>query len=216
MSRSLVRVALAALIVIAAAACARPAPAPAPTATASLADVAWLAGDWAYDDGSGGEHWFATSTALVGVAFVGDDFEVLTIERDGGALRLVARPGGRPGVAFTHRPGTTPREARFENPVHDDPTSITYARPGDERVVATLDGPGGVRPFAMHAAPAPSVPALEELDRTTRGRDVRWSRVSATGALAATGGEHAGAGYVTIWRRAAGGNDWQLALDVAR
>lgn len=57
-------------------------------------------------------------------------FEFLRIESDRGQLALVAQPRGGPPTRFalTRLDG---RSAVFENPSHDFPKRIVYARKGD-------------------------------------------------------------------------------------
>ncbi len=159
-----------------------PLPAPAPgvvvgatALTTSLARVDWILGDWRHADGAGEEHWVAIAGAIYGVAFVGDRFEVMFIDDADGAsdgppdgkLRLIAMPGGATGVEVAHdRGATTDRDAAvFVNPTHDFPTSIRYARPGADRLQATVAGTGGGSQIAMQAMAITPSPEAEAADR---------------------------------------------------
>ena len=69
-------------------------------------------------------------------------FEFLRIvERDGG-LVYIAQPNGRPPTEFvlTKIDGAS---ATFENPGHDFPKSIRYARREDGSLEATISGANG-------------------------------------------------------------------------
>ena len=133
-------------------------------ARATLAQLAWLAGDWSGTMGRATieERWTpAAGGAMLAVArTIKDDrlaaFEFLRIvERDGG-LVYVAQPNGRPPTEFTLT-GITAESATFENPAHDFPKMIRYTRRPDGRLEARVSGAGGERPqtfvFARAARP---------------------------------------------------------------
>jgi hypothetical protein len=122
-------------------------------ARGTLAQLAWLAGDWAGTIGRSSieERWTpAAGGAMLAVArTVKDDrlaaFEFLRIvERDGG-LVYIAQPNGRPPTEF---PLTqiTAESATFENPSHDFPKMIRYTRRPDGSLEARVSGAGGERP----------------------------------------------------------------------
>ena len=122
-------------------------------ARGTLAQLAWLAGDWAGTMGRASieERWTpAAGGAMLAVArTVKDDrlaaFEYLRIvERDGG-LVYIAQPNGRPPTEFTLT-HITADSATFENPSHDFPKMIRYARRPDGSLEARVSGAGGERP----------------------------------------------------------------------
>ena len=163
-----------------------------------------LRGDWAYEDGSGVEHWTSLSGVLWGIAFVGDQFEVMAIDDDGDRLRFHAMPGGAAETVFVAAE-TAPGSITFRNPQHDFPTAITYRRDDDDALIATLEGPDGpVPPIVMAEAPLvteaeqAAARAAYEADRA-RGREPVWSFAAPDGALAATVGRRGGGSYATIW-----------------
>ena len=133
------------------------------TARGTLAQLAWLAGDWAGTMGRSSieERWTpAAGGAMLAVArTVKDDrlaaFEYLRIvERDGG-LVYIAQPNGRPPTEFTLTQ-ITADSATFENPSHDFPKMIRYMRRPDGSLEARTSGTGGERPqtfvFARQAS----------------------------------------------------------------
>ena len=68
-------------------------------------------------------------------------FEFLRIvERDGG-LVYIAQPNGRPPTEFTLTAITTD-SATFENPIHDFPKMIRYARRADGSLEARVSDGG--------------------------------------------------------------------------
>ena len=118
----------------------------------SIAQVAWIAGNWSGEDGGASldERWtepaggamLATSRTLAGNRMV--EFEFLRIvERDGG-LVYVAQPGGRPPTDFVAT-SVDADSVTFENPAHDYPKIIRYARRADGGLDATISGAGGAR-----------------------------------------------------------------------
>lgn len=110
-------------------------------AKATIADLAWLAGNWVGTRGSSGttsieERWspplggamLATSRTVSKGKL--SAFEYLRIvERDGG-LVYIAQPGGNPPTEFVLTE-LTPSRAVFENPRHDSPQRIVYELSGD-------------------------------------------------------------------------------------
>jgi hypothetical protein len=128
---------------------------PAP-ARATIADLSWLAGDWAGTLGRATieERWMpAAGGAMFAVSrTIQDDrlaaFEFLRIvERDGG-LVYIAQPNGRPPTEFVLT-GITADSATFENPAHDFPKMIRYTRRADGSLEARVSGAGGERPQAF-------------------------------------------------------------------
>ena len=102
--------------------------------------VGWLAGVWASE--SAEEAWTAPEgNAMVGINRSGEHVELLRIDAVEGELVYTAAPPGQAITAFRARPGAP---LVFENPAHDFPKRITYARDGD-RFTATISGDEGDR-----------------------------------------------------------------------
>jgi hypothetical protein len=123
-------------------------------APATMAQAAWIAGDWQGSAGTtsfeerwtppaGGSMLAVARTIRDGVMIA---FEFLCIvERDGG-LVYTAMPNGRqPATDFvlTHLEGET---LVFENPAHDFPKKIRYTRKADGSLEATISGDGPQKP----------------------------------------------------------------------
>jgi Domain of unknown function (DUF6265) len=125
-------------------------------ARATIADLRWLAGDWAGTQGRATieERWTpAAGGAMLAVSrTIKDDrlaaFEYLRIvERDGG-LVYIAQPNGRPPTEFVLTVMSADG-ATFENPAHDFPKMIRYTRRPDGSLEARVSGAGGERPQAF-------------------------------------------------------------------
>ena len=130
-------------------------------ARASIAQVAWIAGTW-----SGGanaatfeERWtppaggamLAVSRTLKGDRMVAFEF-LRIVERDGG-LVYVAQPSGRPPTDFVLTE-VTADSATFENPSHDFPKMIRYAKRSDGRLEARIsDGGPRAETFLFRRTP---------------------------------------------------------------
>lgn len=145
-----------------------------PELSKALAPLAWWVGDWAsgagHCAGSTGprytEHWVPVSGALYGAAFTERGFEVMIVD-DGdaeldGVLRFIAMPMGTRSVEFKQRELGT-RTVTFENPAHDDPKAITYARNG-EQLRAVLVGEQFLK-FDFCPSTRDAAPELEAADR---------------------------------------------------
>ena len=127
---------------------------PAATTTPTVADLAWIAGNWQTSPGKRAqvdEHWTSPSGgSLIGMSrtVVGDktvEFEYLRIEQRADAIYYVAHPKARcPGTDFklTRLAG---QEAVFENPAHDFPKRIIYRKNSDGSLVATIDAGEGTK-----------------------------------------------------------------------
>lgn len=125
-------------------------PQPAPPGAApgaSVQQLAWLAGSWASDAGAPvahEEHWMSPrGGAMVGMhrTVKGErmvEFEFIRIQEQGGTLVYLASPGGRPPTTFTLSE-IGPERVVFENPAHDFPQRVIYARAGD-RLTARIEG----------------------------------------------------------------------------
>lgn len=122
---------------------------------AKVDDLAWLAGQWSREaDGRWAEEsWTAPRGGVMlghSRSGRGDDlreFEFLRIAAGAdGVPAYIAQPGGGAPVAFrlVQRDGTS---ATFENPAHDYPQRITYARDGDAMTatISLIDGSKPIR-----------------------------------------------------------------------
>ncbi len=122
----------------------------APAAKPTLLDFAWLAGQWRIEqaDGQVDEQWMAPAGGLMmGMARniqAGKvreyEFTLLRQEANGD-LFYVASPSTQTETSFkltSLRGG----EAVFENPQHDFPKKIVYARQADGSLLAAIEGPG--------------------------------------------------------------------------
>jgi ketosteroid isomerase-like protein len=133
----------------------------------ALAPLRWWLGAWDAQDGKAREHWIANDGALYGVALdAKGGFEVMIVDdgEDGkpadGALRFHAMPGGGLPVAFALKELTS-EGAVFENPAHDFPQVVRYARQGD---VLGAEISGGGTPISYGFALAATPPRALELE----------------------------------------------------
>lgn len=124
------------------------------TPAATVDDLGWMAGSW-IEDGSadtGGrwteEYWtLPRGGVMLGASRSGrgellGEFEFLRLQADAdGGVSYLAQPGGGAPVAFrlARRDAAS---ATFENPAHDYPQRIAYARDGDTltATISLLDG----------------------------------------------------------------------------
>jgi uncharacterized protein DUF6265 len=119
-------------------------------AKAVIADVAWIAGAWSGNAGPVGleERWTpAAGGAMLGVSRTVKDsrmvaFEFLRIVERNGTLLYIAQPNGRPPTEFTLT-AFDAQSATFENPAHDFPKKIRYAKRPDGGLEATISGDAG-------------------------------------------------------------------------
>ncbi len=126
-----------------------------------LAQMAWLAGNWTGGSGpvsfeerwtpSAGGAMLAVSRTLKGDRMVAFEF-LRIVERDG-SLIYVAQPDGRPPTEFTLT-ALTADSATFENPAHDFPKMIRYARRADGSLEARVsDGGNKAETFVFKKMP---------------------------------------------------------------
>lgn len=110
--------------------------------------MAWLAGCWQGSFGEAGtvEHWLAPAGGtMLGVARTVKqgrtvEFEFMQLRRlPDGELAYIAQPAGRAPTVF-RAVELGAAQAAFENPEHDFPRRISYARTEDGRLQATLSG----------------------------------------------------------------------------
>jgi hypothetical protein len=120
-----------------------------PPAQGTVADLGWLSGTWVGASGPATfeEHWspaaggamLAVSRTIKGDAMVA--FEFLRIVERGGTLVYIAQPGGRPPTDFTMT-ALSAESVTFENPAHDFPKMIRYAKRPDGGVEARVSDGG--------------------------------------------------------------------------
>lgn len=114
---------------------------------ATIADVAWIGGNWVGSSGAvtfeerwtppAGEAMLAVARTIKGPRMVA--FEFLRIIQRDGTLVYVAQPSGRPPTEFTLT-AIDADSATFENPAHDFPKMIRYARRPDGSLEARTSG----------------------------------------------------------------------------
>lgn len=117
-------------------------------AKATIADLAWLSGNWTGTRGTNGsivfeERWCPPSggAMLATSRTVSRDrmsaFEFLRIvEREGGLI-YIAQPGGASPTEFVLT-DLSPQKAVFDNPRHDYPKRIVYELGSEGRMTATI------------------------------------------------------------------------------
>jgi hypothetical protein len=120
----------------------------------SIAELAWIAGDWTTAPGGRmqvEEHWtqpaggtmLGVSRTVAGGKTV--EFEFLRLEQREGEIYYIAHPKARsPGTDFKLT-RLTSDEAVFENPQHDFPKRIIYKKNADGSLTARIDGGEGTR-----------------------------------------------------------------------
>jgi hypothetical protein len=127
-----------------------------PVAPARIADVAWIAGDWinATATGSIEERWstgagggmIATSRTLRGDVMT--EFEFLCISEREGTLVYTAMPNAGAATDFTLTKFDAD-SATFENPAHNFPKMIRYAKRPDGGMDASISGGGTSKPIVF-------------------------------------------------------------------
>jgi Domain of unknown function (DUF6265) len=119
--------------------------APAP----AIARLSWLAGHWRMEKNGRviDEQWMAPAAGvMLGMSRTIAKGRVLTHEfmqireGPGGMLFFVAQPAGQAEGTFQHV-SLTADEVVFENPLHDFPRRISYARQPDGGLLAFIEGP---------------------------------------------------------------------------
>ena len=133
------------------------------TVIPTIADLAWIAGDWQTAPGGKSqieEHWTQVAGATMigmGRTVRGDktvEFEYLRIEQREDGIYYVAHPKAScPGTDFKlTRASAT--EAVFENPQHDFPKRVIYRKGADDSLTASIDGGEGTKSisFVYHRA----------------------------------------------------------------
>lgn len=128
------------------------------TQTSTLADIAWISGDWQTAPGGKRqieEHWTTVAGgSIMGVSrtVAGDktvEFEYLRIEQRADGIYYVAHPKARcPGTDFKLTRASA-SEAIFENPQHDFPKRIIYRKGEDDSLSASIDGGEGTKAMSF-------------------------------------------------------------------
>lgn len=134
--------------------------APAATTPATIAQVAWISGDWVSERGTAAsattteERWspanggamLATSRTVRGNVMT--EFEFLCLFERNGTLVYTAMPNAGAATDFTLTKIDT-ESATFENPTHDFPKVIRYAKRADGGMEAIVSGAPGSRPLTF-------------------------------------------------------------------
>jgi hypothetical protein len=121
-----------------------------PTPRPTLQDLAWIAGHWRIEQGDRlvDEQWMQPAAGLMmGMARniqagkVREYEFTLLRQEPNGDIFYVASPSKQAETSFklTSLSGGT---AVFENPEHDFPKKIVYARQADGSLLAAIEGPG--------------------------------------------------------------------------
>jgi hypothetical protein len=120
-----------------------------PVTSEDAPKLAWIVGTWEHEDGDKTtvEHWLPhAGTTMMGVSHTYDSkrthfFEFMRIATHGGRIAYIVQPGGDPPVLF-RAVKVTEAEAVFENPKHDHPQRIRYAKTekGMTATISLMDG----------------------------------------------------------------------------
>jgi hypothetical protein len=129
---------------------------PTPKTAATISQLAWLSGVWSGTSASGTtfeERWTpAAGGSMIGISRTLRDglmpaFEFLCIVARDGGLVYQAMPNGRmPATDFTLTK-IDDASVTFENPAHDFPKMIRYARRPDGSLEAVVSGAPGTKPL---------------------------------------------------------------------
>lgn len=120
----------------------------------TIADLAWMSGDWQTDPTGRAvseEHWtrpaggsmIGTSRTLVGDRTA--SFEFLRIEARGDSIYYVASPKGRCPATDFKLTRLSGQEVVFENPQHDFPKRIIYRKNSEGGLSAVVDAGEGTK-----------------------------------------------------------------------
>lgn len=110
--------------------------------------MAWLAGCWQSQPGEPGsvEHWLPPAGGtMLGVGRTVKngktvEFEFMQLRQlPDGALAYIAQPSGRPPTVF-RAASLGSSDAVFENAEHDFPQRVSYSRPSESRLSASIEG----------------------------------------------------------------------------
>jgi uncharacterized protein DUF6265 len=122
-------------------------------AKATIAQAAWISGTWIGASGTTTteERWTPPASGAmlaIGRTLSGprmSSFEFLCIVEREGSLAYTAMPNGRSPATYFMLTSITPDSATFENPAHDYPRLIRYARLPDGSLQTTISAGGDVR-----------------------------------------------------------------------
>lgn len=123
---------------------------------ATIADAAWIAGDWAaplgtatmeerWSNAAGGAMLAVSRTTRAGTMSA---FEFLCIAERAGSLVYTAMPNAGPATDFMLT-SVDATSATFENPAHDFPKKIRYAKRADGGFDATISAGSRATTFAF-------------------------------------------------------------------
>jgi hypothetical protein len=120
-------------------------------AESEIERLAWLAGCWASDGGEPGseERWMPLAGGtMLGVGRTVRQgktvaFEFMEIRHlPDGKLAFIAHPSGQDTAVFTAQ-RVSDSEVVFENPEHDFPQRVAYAKDGESKLRARIEGNEG-------------------------------------------------------------------------
>ena len=119
----------------------------APSASVDIASLGWLAGCWsrATEGRLVEEHWMkpaggtmiGMSRTIAGGKTV--EYEFLQLRQQGSGVAYIAKPSKQAEASFPWVSGDA-GSARFENPSHDFPQTITYTLKPDGSLHARIEG----------------------------------------------------------------------------
>ena len=113
-----------------------------------LVKLSWLVGCWASDgaESGSGEHWTSVAgKGLLGISNTIRQGKIVESERmeigylPDGKLAFTAHPSGQASAVFTLL-RITETEAVFENVEHDFPQRVAYAKDGESKLRARIEG----------------------------------------------------------------------------
>jgi len=113
-----------------------------------LVKLSWLVGCWASDgaESGSGEHWTSVAgKGLLGISNTIRQGKTVESERmeigylPDGKLAFTAHPSGQASAVFTLL-RITETEAVFENVEHDFPQRVAYAKDGESKLRARIEG----------------------------------------------------------------------------
>ena len=125
-------------------------PVPTPDNAGSIDQLAWISGTWSLEENGvvTEEHWRPLAgTTLLGTSHSYDGtetrfFEFLRISSMKGRIAYIAMPGGSPEPTVFPMVSCGDGQVTFENPKHDHPQRIRYAKTeqGITATISMLDG----------------------------------------------------------------------------
>ena len=137
------------------------------TEPAAIEQLSWLSGCWerTHGDRHIQEQWMAPAGGvMLGMSRTVEagalrEYEYMRIEEQGGGLVFIARPSGQEGASFPSI-SVTASKVVFENPAHDFPQRVIYARGEDgslqARIEGAMDGKAQGVDFTLQRAACPA------------------------------------------------------------